>query len=99
MSAQTPAVALSRHQSPAMNPGFEDGEAVWGGVREEGGGVEMWSAVVCGKSGRCRHRVAVKKLVVIREDTDLVWVQNQVEELRRSSAVINPGIKGKTWGC
>ncbi|XP_071715589.1 E3 ubiquitin-protein ligase KEG-like [Rutidosis leptorrhynchoides] len=48
-------------------------------------GVEMWNAVLCGKSGRCRHRVAVKKLVVIGEDTDLVWVQNQLEELRRKS--------------
>ncbi|KAF5810660.1 putative protein kinase TKL-Pl-1 family transcription factor C2H2 family [Helianthus annuus] len=49
------------------------------------GGVEMWMGVVSGKSGRCRHRVAVKKLVVIGEDTDLVWVQGQLEELRRKA--------------
>ncbi|CAH1448710.1 unnamed protein product [Lactuca virosa] len=55
------------------------------GPGRKGSGVEMWSAVLSGKSGRCRHRVAVKKLVVIGEDTDLVWVQNELDDLRRKS--------------
>lgn len=45
-------------------------------------GVEMWAAVL--SSGRCRHKVAVKKMVV-GEETDLVWVQGQLESLRRAS--------------
>lgn len=45
-------------------------------------GVEMWSGVVSGRN--CKHNVAVKK-VVIGEDMDLVWVQNQLETLRRAS--------------
>lgn len=45
-------------------------------------GVEMWNGVVSG--GNCRHNVAVKK-VVIGEDMDLVWVQTQLESLRRAS--------------
>lgn len=49
-------------------------------------GVEMWSAMLSssGGKGRCHHRVAVKK-VMIGEDTDLVWVQSQLENLRRAS--------------
>lgn len=45
-------------------------------------GVEMWSGVVSGRN--CRHNVAVKK-VVIGNDMDLVWVQEQLESLRRAS--------------
>lgn len=45
-------------------------------------GVEMWAAVLSGKG--CKHRMAVKK-VVIGEGTDAVWVQGQLEELRRKS--------------
>lgn len=47
-------------------------------------GVEMWSAVLSGGPGRCRHDVAAKK-VVTGEDTDLVWVQNRLDKLRRAS--------------
>ncbi|XAR63544.1 Non-specific serine/threonine protein kinase [Bertholletia excelsa] len=47
-------------------------------------GVEMWAAVLSGGPGRCRHRVAVKK-VAIGDDTDLVWIQTQLENLRRAS--------------
>ncbi|XP_042520252.1 E3 ubiquitin-protein ligase KEG isoform X2 [Macadamia integrifolia] len=59
-------------------------------------GVEMWFAVLYGGSslsssnssssatGRCRHRVAVKR-VAVGDDTDLVWVQSQLENLRRAS--------------
>ncbi|KAF8398239.1 hypothetical protein HHK36_017165 [Tetracentron sinense] len=55
-------------------------------------GVEMWSGVLSGglssssspASGRCRHRVAVKK-VPVGEDMDMVWVQSQLEKLRRTS--------------
>lgn len=50
-----------------------------------GRGVEMWLGVLSGKLGRCRHRVAVKKLVVVGEDTDLVWVESELEELRRKA--------------
>ncbi|OVA18516.1 Protein kinase domain [Macleaya cordata] len=49
-------------------------------------GVEMWSGVLSGSSSteKCRHQVAVKK-VMLGDETDLVWVQNQLENLRRSS--------------
>lgn len=45
-------------------------------------GVEMWAAVVSGKG--CKHKMAAKK-VVIGEDTDVVWMLGQLEELRRKS--------------
>ncbi|KAF5201412.1 E3 ubiquitin-protein ligase keg-like [Thalictrum thalictroides] len=50
-------------------------------------GVEMWSGILSGansSSGRCRHKVAVKRLT-LGDDTDLVLVQSQLENLRRSS--------------
>lgn len=48
------------------------------------GGVEMWAAIVVGSSGRCRHKVTVKK-VPVGEEMDMVWVQGQLEGLRRAS--------------
>ncbi|KAF8396264.1 hypothetical protein HHK36_017879 [Tetracentron sinense] len=55
-------------------------------------GVEMWSGVISGggpsssmsASGRCRYRVAVKK-VAIGEEMDMVWVQGRLENLRRGA--------------
>lgn len=48
-------------------------------------GVEMWVGVVSGSGQRrCRHIVAVEKIMV-GEDMDLVWVQSQLENLRRAS--------------
>lgn len=48
-------------------------------------GVEMWAAVIGGGgSGRCRHRVAVKK-VTLAEETSVDWVLGQLENLRRAS--------------
>ncbi|XP_062093109.1 E3 ubiquitin-protein ligase KEG [Humulus lupulus] len=48
-------------------------------------GVEMWAAVISGGgAGRCRHPVAVKK-VVISEETSVDWVLGQLESLRRAS--------------
>lgn len=55
-------------------------------------GQEMWSAVLSAASsssssttvGGCRHRVAVKR-VTLGEDTDLVWLQSRLENLRRAS--------------
>lgn len=51
-------------------------------------GVEMWAATVSGGSGggrgRCRHKVAVKK-VGLGEELDVVWVQEKLERLRRES--------------
>ncbi|KAI3952712.1 hypothetical protein MKW92_000015 [Papaver armeniacum] len=51
-------------------------------------GIETWGAVLSGTSssngGKCKHQVAVKK-VILEDETDLVWVQNQLENLRRSS--------------
>lgn len=49
-----------------------------------GAAVETWLGVVSGGHGRCRHRVVGKK-VAIGNDMDLVWVQNQLEILRRAS--------------
>ncbi|XP_019427356.1 PREDICTED: E3 ubiquitin-protein ligase KEG-like [Lupinus angustifolius] len=46
-------------------------------------GVEMWTAVIGGSVGR-RHRVAVKKVMVV-EGMDLEWVQGKLENLRRAS--------------
>ncbi|PIN21983.1 MEKK [Handroanthus impetiginosus] len=45
-------------------------------------GVEMWAAVVSGRG--CKHKLAVKK-VAIGEETDVVWMQGQLEDLRRKS--------------
>ncbi|CAA0831427.1 E3 ubiquitin-protein ligase KEG [Striga hermonthica] len=45
-------------------------------------GVEMWAAVVSGRG--CKHKMAVKK-VVVRDEIDVVWMQGQLEELRRKS--------------
>lgn len=45
-------------------------------------GVEMWSAVIGG--GRCKHQVAVKK-VVLNEGMDLDWMLGKLEDLRRTS--------------
>ncbi|XP_058077369.1 E3 ubiquitin-protein ligase KEG [Magnolia sinica] len=53
-------------------------------------GQEMWSAVLSAGSssstseGGCRHRVAVKR-VILGDKTDLVWVQSRLEGLRRAS--------------
>ncbi|KAH9615035.1 hypothetical protein KSS87_008312 [Heliosperma pusillum] len=47
-------------------------------------GVEVWAATVVGKARRCRHKVAVKK-VVVEEDMDVVWVQSQLESLRQGA--------------
>ncbi|XP_030966830.1 E3 ubiquitin-protein ligase KEG [Quercus lobata] len=47
-------------------------------------GVEMWAAVIGSGGGRCRHRVAAKK-VVVPEETDVDWVLGQLENLRRAS--------------
>ena len=49
-------------------------------------GVETWTAVLSGggRSGQCRHYVAVKK-VGITEEMNLNWVREQLENLRRTS--------------
>ena len=47
-------------------------------------GVEMWAALISGAAGRCRHPVAVKK-VVVTEETSVDWVVGQLENLRRAS--------------
>lgn len=45
----------------------------------------VWNAVVSGSGGRkCRHNVAVKK-VGIGGDMDLVWIESELENLRRAS--------------
>ncbi|CAA2942819.1 E3 ubiquitin- ligase KEG [Olea europaea subsp. europaea] len=45
-------------------------------------GTEIWAAVVSGRG--CKHKLAVKK-VSIKEETDVIWLQGQLEELRRKS--------------
>ncbi|XP_077217739.1 protein kinases;ubiquitin-protein ligase [Tasmannia lanceolata] len=56
-------------------------------------GQEMWSGVLSGtnpgssvssSAGVCRHRVAVKR-VSVGDEADLVWMQSQLENLRRAS--------------
>ncbi|KAG8656629.1 E3 ubiquitin-protein ligase KEG isoform X2 [Manihot esculenta] len=48
-------------------------------------GVETWAAVIGGGvHGKCKHRVAVKK-VEVGEDMEVEWVQGQLENLRRAS--------------
>ncbi|GMH30498.1 hypothetical protein Nepgr_032341 [Nepenthes gracilis] len=46
-------------------------------------GVEMWAATVS-RLGRCKHKVAVRK-VAMGEETDVEWVQSQLENLRRAA--------------
>lgn len=46
--------------------------------------MEMWAALISGAAGRCRHPVAVKK-VVVTEETSVDWVVGQLENLRRAS--------------
>lgn len=54
-------------------------------IGEDGsGGVEMWDATVAGGGGRCKHRVAVKKMC-LTEDMDVDWMQGQLESLRKAS--------------
>ncbi|KAK9912711.1 hypothetical protein M0R45_036561 [Rubus argutus] len=48
-------------------------------------GVQMWTAVIGGSGGRCRHRVAVKKVAVVSEETSMDWVMGQLDNLRRAS--------------
>ncbi|XP_038679268.1 E3 ubiquitin-protein ligase KEG-like [Tripterygium wilfordii] len=47
-------------------------------------GVETWAAVIGGAHGRCRHRVAVKK-VPLSEGMEVDWVQGQLDKLRRAT--------------
>nr|XP_027079322.1 E3 ubiquitin-protein ligase KEG-like isoform X2 [Coffea arabica] len=46
--------------------------------------VETWAAVMVGSNGKCRHKVAVKKLAV-GEEMDIVWVQGKLDGLRKTS--------------
>ncbi|KAL3829814.1 hypothetical protein ACJIZ3_018616 [Penstemon smallii] len=68
-------IDLGVHKEVKMVRRIGDGSSRWGGV-------ETWAAVMSGKG--CKHKVAVKK-VAIGEDTDVVWMQGQLEELRRKS--------------
>lgn len=48
-------------------------------------GVETWAGVIGGGvHGKCKHRVAVKR-VEVREELELEWVQGQLENLRKAS--------------
>ncbi|KAK4483563.1 hypothetical protein RD792_010762 [Penstemon davidsonii] len=68
-------IDLGVHKEVKMVRRIGEGSSRWGGV-------ETWAAVMSGKG--CKHKVAVKK-VAIGEDTDVVWMQGQLEELRRKS--------------
>ncbi|EPS65316.1 hypothetical protein M569_09458, partial [Genlisea aurea] len=54
-----------------------------GGSSSRRPGVEMWAALVGGNG--CKHKMAVKK-VEIGEDSDIMWMQGQLEELKRKSS-------------
>ncbi|KAJ0648783.1 putative non-specific serine/threonine protein kinase [Helianthus annuus] len=45
----------------------------------------MWLGVVSGKTGRCRHHVAVKKVGGIGEGENVMRVESGLEELRRKA--------------
>lgn len=47
-------------------------------------GVEVWGAWIGGGQGRCRHSVAVKK-VMIAEEMEPDWLSGQLDNLRRAS--------------
>ncbi|XP_057520201.1 E3 ubiquitin-protein ligase KEG [Amaranthus tricolor] len=52
-------------------------------------GAEMWTGILGGGArdpsrGRCRHKVAVRK-VSITEEMDVMWVQNHLENLRQAA--------------
>ncbi|XP_031285441.1 E3 ubiquitin-protein ligase KEG isoform X2 [Pistacia vera] len=47
-------------------------------------GVEVWAGWIGGAHWRCRHKVALKK-VVVGEEMEVDWVVGQLENLRRAS--------------
>lgn len=73
-----PVIEVGAH--PEMKLVRQIGEESSGGF----GGVEMWDATVAGGGGRCKHRVAVKKMT-LTEEMDVEWMQGQLESLRRAS--------------
>lgn len=46
-------------------------------------GVEMWAAIVSGRG--CKHKMAVKKVAIGKEETEVAWMQGQLEDLKRKS--------------
>lgn len=46
---------------------------------------ETWSGVMVGTNGQCRHKVAIKKVAMVGEEVDVVWMQGKLEGLRRAS--------------
>lgn len=74
-------IEVGMHQAVNLARRIGEGNS---GRKAAGAVVEMWAAVVAGSNGRCRHKVAVKK-VAFGEEMDVVWVQGQLEGLRRAS--------------
>lgn len=73
-----PVIEVGAHQEVKLVRKLGDGRKA---------GVEMWTAVIGSSGGgRCRHRVAVKKVAVgAGEEIDVEWVMGQLENLRRMS--------------
>ncbi|KAK9169794.1 hypothetical protein Syun_001934 [Stephania yunnanensis] len=75
-SSSSAAIDLTSHHSLRLLKRLGEGRRA---------GVEMWSGIIHGTANsKCRHRVAVKR-VAVGEETDLVWLQTQLENLRRAS--------------
>ncbi|KAJ0978823.1 hypothetical protein J5N97_014297 [Dioscorea zingiberensis] len=66
-----------------LGEGRRAGHETWSAVLS-GGSSSAGAAAPEGRGGKCRHQVAVKR-VAITEEMDVVWVQNRLENLRRSA--------------
>ncbi|XP_074569052.1 E3 ubiquitin-protein ligase KEG [Curcuma longa] len=81
-AASTTAIDLGLHHELKLLKRLGEGRRV---------GQEVWSAVLSKDSssssqngGRCRHLVAVKR-IVLTEGTDVVWLKSRLENLRQAS--------------
>lgn len=70
-----PVIEVASHQEVKLLRVIGDGKGK--------AGVETWGAVI-GAHGRCKHRVAIKKVTVM-DGMDADWVQGHLENLRRAS--------------
>ncbi|KAG1331792.1 hypothetical protein COCNU_02G017600 [Cocos nucifera] len=91
-SAASCTIDLVTHQDlkllKRLGEGRRAGHEMWSAVLSRSSSLSSSSSSASSAagtvSGRCRHQVAVKK-VVITDDMDVVWVQSRLESLHRAS--------------